>query len=212
MALDIIGNLIAGVIEAAVEIAFGAIFETRRSSQPPSQTDPTRLQWFGMMFGMTLALAGCLGLGVSISDWRWQNYVLAHSGVPALIVAAKRTEPEASFTDVLLNYERRTSDGVVACEKAPARLNGWSADFEVGKAIQVFPQPGSCYRPIYAPDIRNPLPVLLLSLIALPLGIACFWAGHSSHRNQRDRILRDMLVVDARNTTDISVVRKVSPS
>lgn len=210
MALHVIGELVADAIGVAAELALGAIFERR--GPPPSQTDPTRLQLFGMMFGMTLVFAGCVGVGVSIFDWRRQAYVLEQPGSQALIVAAKRMEPDGDFTDVLLNYERRTRDGTVTCKKAPARLNGSSADFDVGKTIQVFPQPGSCHNPIYAPDIGHPLTTLLLALIALPLGIACFWKGHTSHRDRRDRILRDMLVVDASNTAAISVVRKASPS
>jgi len=176
MAWESAGELVAILVQGVVEGVLG------RKRPPRLPNDPTFLESFGLAFGTVLVLASALGYATHLYQWKQESNVLTHPPARAVIVSIKR---ENSFTDALIDYERQTPAGPVVCKNAPARFEDWSHDLEVGKIVEVYPQPGSCYRPIYAPDIGDSQTTKIVSLIALPIGVALFIAGYSSLQRRR---------------------------
>jgi hypothetical protein len=185
MSWQLVGDIVAGVLQVASDVAAsGGGFSRKRPPRLP--TDPTPLEVLGFAFGSVIVLASFFGYAVHLYQWKQESNVLTHPAARAAIVSADRKQTRDNhFTDALINYERQTPAGPVACRNAPARFKEWSQDFEVGKVVEVYPQPGSCYRPIYAPDIGNPQTPLVVSLIAFPIGMALFGTGYWAFRRRR---------------------------
>jgi len=161
--------------DTAMTASAGA-HDFERKSAPDRRT---KLSFFCTLFGITLVLAGLFGCAMYAYQMKQQNSVLSQPAVSARIVAATRERNDGTrFTDALLDYARPTPDGPVDCKSAPARFMGWSPAFDVGNMVEVHPQPGSCYRPIHAPDIGNPGKTLIGSLLSLLIGAAMFAMGY----------------------------------
>jgi hypothetical protein len=145
----------------------------------------TKLGFFLSLLGITIVLAGLAGCASYAYQTKQQSDVLAQPAALARIVSSKRERSENTrFTDALLDYVRTSTDGPVDCKSSPVRFLGWSAAFDVGSTIEVHPQQGSCYRPIYAPDIGSPNGTLLPSLIALLIGTIVFALGYRLRSHQ----------------------------
>ena len=177
---DAIGELAGMVVEAVL---------SRDNGSRPPPTEPNRIEFFGMALGLLVALAGIVGLAVCAYETRLEWYVAATPAVRATIVASAAKQTGSNrFTDALLDYERQQASAPVACHRAPARFGGHSDDFAVGKTIDVHPQQGSCYRPVYAPDIGRPRAVLAVSAVALTCGLALFGTVRSCSRRRRHQV------------------------
>jgi hypothetical protein len=191
---SLFGDIVAAVLQGAPDVAASA-GSINRKRAPRFPTDPTPLEVLGFAFGSAIVLASFFGYAVHLYQWKQERNVLTHAAARAAIVFADRKQTRNNrFTDALIDYERQTPAGPVTCRNAPARFKEWSQDFEVGKVVEVYPQPGSCYRPIYAPDIGNPRTSLLVSLIAFPIGMAFFGAGYWSFRRRSSETQQVMSV------------------
>ncbi len=156
----------------------------RPAGAPSTRDRRTKLSFFCTLLGITIVLAGLAGCAMYAYQVKQQNNILSQPAVSARIVAATRERNDGSrFTDALLDYARPTPDGPVECKASPARFMGWSPAFDVGNTVEVHPQPGSCYRPIHAPDIGHPHTTLLASLLSLLIGAAVFALGRALHRH-----------------------------
>jgi hypothetical protein len=139
-----------------------------------------------MTTGIVTALAGCLGFAIYLYDMRLAWHVVKTPAARATIVSTTQKHAGGKpLTDALLDYERQSPAGPVHCQRAPMSFAGPSETFAVGKQVDVYPQDGSCYRPIYAPDIGHPLAVILFSSVAFPCGLAIFGATLASSRRRR---------------------------
>jgi hypothetical protein len=156
-----------------------------RKRPPPPPTEPNRLEFFSMTLGLASALAGGFGFAVYTYETRLERHIARTPVAHATIISATRKQEGHHFTDALLDYERQSPADPVPCVRASARFDGWSDTFAVGRTVDVYPQDGSCYRPIYAPDIGNPLPVLIVSAICMPTGLAIFAGTLGSYRQRR---------------------------
>jgi hypothetical protein len=183
--MSVLGDLIAGALEFGLEfIAYGGF--SRRRPPPPLPTQLSDLESMAMISGAAvIVFVGLMGLGMFLHQWQQERLVLSEPAAQATIVSSDRRSG-SSVTEALLDYERQTSAGPVACRHAPALFK--HGNFEVGDRVEVHPQPGSCYRPVYAPDVGNPLMALLVSMIAFPVGIALFGAGYSSFRRRQRQL------------------------
>jgi hypothetical protein len=181
MSWQIVGDVVSAVLEGVTSA--GGISRKRAPRLP---TDPTPLEMLGILLGPVIVFFSFFGYAVHLYQWKQESNVLTHPATRAAIVSVEKKQIRSNrFTDALLDYERQTEAGPVACRNAPARFRDWSQDFEVGKTVEVYTQPGSCYRPIYAADIGSPQTTKLVSLIAFPIGIAFFAAGYLSFRRRR---------------------------
>jgi hypothetical protein len=132
-----------------------------------------RSAFISALLGITIVLAGLAGCAASLYQAKQQNIIVSTPIAAARIVSATRERNESTrFTDALVDYVRQTANGPVDCRNSPARLMGWSAEFDVGNTVMVYPQAGSCYQPIYALDIGDPGRTLNVSLITLLAGSA----------------------------------------
>jgi len=185
VALQFVGDVVVSLVQSAPEVGLSGAFSGKRP--PRLSTDPTFLEFFGIVGGLGWVLAGSIFCAMYLYQQKLESYVATQSPARAVIVSAKR---DGEFTDALLNYERRTASGPVACWNAPMRFEGWSQDFEVGKTVEVYPQPGSCYRPILRSSIGTPETTLKTSLIAFPIGIGVFGLGYSSFRRRQRKMYK----------------------
>jgi len=182
---DIVLRLVQGALEAFVS-AGGFSFK-RKPLPPRLPTDPTKLEFFGFIVGSMLILASFFGYAVHLYQWQQEKNVLMHSPARAMIVSAAPKQTGSNrFTDARLDYVRQAAAGPVKCKNAQIRFRGWSGNFDVGKAVDVYPQGINCHGPIYAPDIGNPRTTLLASLIAFPIGTALFTASFWAFRRRRE--------------------------
>jgi hypothetical protein len=148
---------------------------------------------FGLIVGSMLILASFAGYAVHLYQWQQENNVLTHSPARARIVSAAPKQAGGNrVTDARLDYVRQAAAGAVKCKNAQIRFRGWSGDFDVGKAVDVYPQGINCHGPIYAPDIGNPRTTLLVSLIAFSIGTALFTASYRAFRRRREAQARDI--------------------
>jgi hypothetical protein len=186
--MSVLGDIIAGVLEAGLEaLAYGA-FDRRRAS-PPLPSEPTALEFMGMAFGVIVVFLGLAGLGIFLHQWTSERLVLREAPAQAVIVSIEKKQSDGrAFADVRLDYQRQTPTGPVACRRAQARIWRGSRDLELGKMVEVYSQPGSCTQPFYAPDIGNPRKTLLASLLAFPIGIAMLCSGYSSWRRRQRQL------------------------
>jgi hypothetical protein len=124
-------------------------------------------------------------------QWKQERFVHTEPAATATIMAIEKNVSNGSnsFADVRLDYERQTSKGPLACRRSLARLKHGGQNLEVGQTVQVYPQPGSCSNPYYAPGIGNPRSTLIASVIAFPIGIAMLCTGYSWFRRRQRRIV-----------------------
>jgi hypothetical protein len=134
-----------------------------------------------------LILASFAGYAVHIYQWQQENNVLTHPPARATIVSAAPKQAGGNrVTDARLDYVRQAAASLVEYKNAQIRFRGWSGDFDVGKAVDVYPQGINCHGQIYAPDIGNPRTTLLASLIAFSIGTALFIASYWVFRRRRE--------------------------
>jgi len=186
--MSVLGDIIAGALEFGLEfLAYGGF--SRRRVPPPLPTQLSDLESMAMISGAAvIVFVGLMGLGMFLHQWQQERFLLTEPATPAIIVSINRESKRNDFTEALLDYERQTPGGPVACRRAQALFR--SGNFAVGERVEVHPQPGSCYRPVYAPDVGNPRMSLLVSAIAFPVGIALFGAGFSSFRQRQRQLAR----------------------
>jgi hypothetical protein len=179
---ELIANILLGVLE-------GITYAGARRAPPPGPMEPTTSEFMGMAFGVFIVIGGLMGLGVFLHQWSWEGIVRRDAPAQAVIVSIeKRQSGSSGYADVRLDYERQTPTGQVTCRRAPARFRQGAQDWEPGKMVEVYSQPGSCSQPFYAPDIGNPQTTLLVSLVAFPIGIAMLCSGYSSLRRRQRRL------------------------
>jgi hypothetical protein len=182
-----VAEIVAGLVEVGLQAVLSAFRSKRKAPPQPLPTDPTKLQLFGLIVGSMLILASFAGYAVHLYQWQQENNVLTHSPARATIVsAAPKQAGGHRVTDARLDYVRQAAAGAVKCNNAQIRFRGWSGDFDVGKAVDVYPQGINCHGPIYAPDIGNPRTTLLVSLIAFSFGTALFTASYWVFRRRRE--------------------------
>jgi hypothetical protein len=188
--MSVLADIIAGVLQGGLEgLLSGGL--PRRRAPPPLPTEPTPLEMMGMVFGVFIIFMGLIGLAIFVVQWKQERFVHTEPASTATIVAIEKSVSNGSnsFADVRLDYERQTSKGSVACRRSLARLKHGGQDLEVGQTVEVYPQPGSCSNPYYAPDIGNPRSTLIASMIAFPIGIAMLCTGYSLFRRRQRRIM-----------------------
>ena len=196
--MSILGEIVAGVLQAALEAAASAAVDRARAAPsrpapPRLPTEPTTFEFMAMAFGALGLFLAIVGLGVFIHQWSLERVVLAGPGSPATIVSIDRRQTGSDgFIDIRLDYDRQTPFGPIACRNAPARIRHGSQDLEAGASVEVYSQPGSCSQPIYAPDIGNPRAMLLASAAAFPIGIAMLFVGYAAFRGRQYRLATTM--------------------
>jgi hypothetical protein len=188
--MSVLADIIASVLQGGLEALLAGGLPRRRAP-PPLPTEPTPLEMMGMVFGVFIIFMGLVGLAVFVVQWKQERLVHSEPAATATIVTIEKSVSNGSnsFADVRLDYERGTSKGPVACRRSLARLRHGGQDLKVGQTVQVYPQPGSCSNPYYAPDIGNPRGTLIASVIALPIGIAMLCSGYSWFRRRQRRIM-----------------------
>jgi hypothetical protein len=189
--MSILGEIIAGALQAAVEAAATAAFDRvraapSRATPPRLPTEPTAFESMAMAFGGLGIFLAVVFLCIFLHQWSLERLVRREAPASAVIVSIDRKQ--TGFTDIRLDYDRQTPFGSIACRNAPARIRDGSQNLEAGRRIEVYSQPGSCSQPIYAPDIGNPRASLRASATAFPIGIAMLFVGYAAFRGRQYRL------------------------